>query len=228
MPIYNRDSKLSEIILYDPSVIQVFNRFGIYLGVGDATIKSCCENKNIDEPLFLAIINTYLNRNYFPEGLPGRINLYPLLDYLEKTDKYYETILLPNIERHFTLLISKSGHEKENSNLHLLQKFFWEVKEEIKGVIANDLKYWFPTLRSNLNSINSNPEVVGIKKPYDNNVLEEKIDDLLSFFVIHLKGEYDNNLCVAVVSALNTLQKDIQQNNRIRNRILKPLCQGLF
>lgn len=225
MPIYNKESKLSEIILYDPSVIQVFNRFGIYLGVGDSTIKSSCEINNIDELLLLAIINTYLNRNYFPEGILGRINLYPLLNYLEKTDKYYKDVLLPNIERHFSLLISKSEINKKNSNLHLLQKFFWEVKAEMMEVIDNDLENWFPALRSNRYLEKISDKDFFIKKPYDNNILEEKIEDLLSFFVVHLKGEYDQNLCVAVISALNILQKDIQQNNRIRNRILKPLCQ---
>ena len=140
MPVYSKDSKLSDVILYDPSVIQVVNRFDIYLGVGDATIKGICEEHNIEENLFLAIINTYLNRNYFPEGIEGRVNLQDgLLDYLEKTDRYYSGILLPNIERHFSLLLSKSEVKDERSNLFLLKQFFTEVKEEMIGVINTDL-----------------------------------------------------------------------------------------
>ncbi len=225
MPVYNRDSKLSDVILYDPSVIQVVNRFGIFLGVGDSTIRSICEEYGIDEPLFLSIVNTYLNRNYFPEGIAGRVNLRGLLDYLEKTDYYYSRILLPNVERHFTLLISKSVASEEPSNLQLLQRFFMEVKSELLDVIDNDLRNWFPALRGEGDkTIRNKGSEVG-RKPYDNYVLEEKISDLINFFVIHLRGKYDHNLCVAVVSALVTLEKDIQQNNRIRDRILKPLCQ---
>lgn len=225
MPVYSRDSKLCDVILYDPSVIQVVNRFGVYLGVGDSTIKTMCETHEIDETLFLAIVNTYLNRNYFPEGIEGRVSLQRLLDYLEKTDYYYSHVLLPNIDRHFSLLMSKSDSKDKSSNLSLLQKFFIEVKEELLGVINTDLTHWFPVLRNNdvMSDIKGASE--SLRMPYDNHVLEEKISDLINFFVIHLRGIYDHNLCVAVVSALVTLEKDIQQNNRIRDRILKPLCQ---
>lgn len=226
MPVYSKDSKLSDVILYDPSVIQVVNRFDIYLGVGDATIKGICEEHNIEENLFLAIINTYLNRNYFPEGIEGRVNLQDgLLDYLEKTDRYYSGILLPNIERHFSLLLSKSEVKDERSNLFLLKQFFTEVKEEMLGVINTDLSIWFPLLR---NGDGLSHVAADIRKPYDNHLLEEKLSDLINFFVIHLRGDYDQNLCVAVVSALVTLEKDVKQNNRIRDRILKPLCQELL
>ena len=226
MPVYSKDSKLSDVILYDPSVIQVVNRFDIYLGVGDATIKGICEEHNIEENLFLAIINTYLNRNYFPEGIEGRVNLQDgLLDYLEKTDRYYSGILLPNIERHFSLLLSKSEVKDERSNLFLLKQFFTEVKEEMIGVINTDLSIWFPLLR---NGYGLSHVAADIRKPYDNHLLEEKLSDIINFFVIHLRGEYDHNLCVAVVSALVTLEKDVKQNNRIRDRILKPLCQELL
>lgn len=225
MPIYSEESKLSDIILDDPSVIQVFNRFNIFLGVGDATIESACRHLGLDVSLLLAIVNTYFNRNYFPEALSGKFNLRILLDYLIKTDEYYRDILLPNIERHFNLLISKSDGMEQSSNLHLLKKFFIEVKEEMLGVITTDLENWFPALKANIESFASIEEMEKMAGVFSSRVLEEKISDLMMFFVIHLKGNYDRNLCVAVVSALSTLEKDIQQNNRIRNRILLPLCQ---
>lgn len=223
MPVFNKESKLSDVILHDPSVIQVVNRFDIYLGVGDSTIRNACESHGIDEDLFLAIINTYLNRTYIPSGIEGKVNLKGVLDYLEKTDRYYISALLPNIERHFALLLSKCDSEGGRSNLFLLKQFFLEVKEEMSASIESDLEFWFPLLRQGDWGL---PEREEGRKPYDRHMLEEKLSDLINFFVIHLRGEYDRNLCVAVVSALATLEKDIQQNNRIRERILKPLCQG--
>lgn len=210
MAIYSCDSKLSEIILEDPAVIQVMNRFGILLGVGDQTVESVCIKKGIDRTLFLAIINTFLNRDYFPDSLSSEMDLLPLMEYLHKTDKHYKEILLPNIERHFALLLSKSTQRKgeysedekagKRDNLKLLEKFFLEVRAEMLEVI--------------------NKDVVDRDE-----MLEEKISDLINFFVVYLKGDYDCNLCVAVVQALHTLLKDVQQNTRIRHRILKPLCQ---
>ena len=46
-------------------------------------------------------------------------------------------------------------------------------------------------------------------------------------FVIHLRGDYDRILCHAVLFAVISLEKDICQNNRIRNRVLRPLVDAL-
>ena len=58
--------------------------------------------------------------------------------------------------------------------------------------------------------------------------IEQKLSDLKSMFIIHLSGEYDENLCLAVVFAIIRLEKDIIQNNRIRTRILLPYIKSLI
>lgn len=203
MAVYTKDSKLNEPIFEDPSVVAVINRFGFFLGVGDETIEESCRHKNIDVDFFLAIINTYLNPDYLPEKIIGKKYLPMVMEYLEKTDRYYREIQLPNIDRHFSLLIrnelNNSSNGEKTSNLQLLNRFYEEVKEELESM---------------------QPEY-----PYDRSGLEDKIRDLISFFVIHLRGVENHNLCIAVVSAIFVLEKDIRQNNRIRNRILRPLCE---
>jgi regulator of cell morphogenesis and NO signaling len=57
--------------------------------------------------------------------------------------------------------------------------------------------------------------------------IEDKINDLINMFVIHLTGDYDLNLGHAVLFAIFSLKKDIKQNNRIRNRILRPISIAL-
>ena len=42
MAVYTKDSRLSEPIFEDPSIVAVINRFGIFLGVGDCTISEIC------------------------------------------------------------------------------------------------------------------------------------------------------------------------------------------
>ena len=60
-----------------------------------------------------------------------------------------------------------------------------------------------------------------------NDCIDDKVQDLISMFVIHLKGDYDRNLTHAVLVAIFALKTDLEQNNRIRNRILIPLCQAM-
>lgn len=192
MPIYNRDSKVYESIFTDPSVIQILDRFGIRLGVGDMTFDEISREHDIDVELLLAVINTYLNADYYPANMKSDVSKEEVIAYLDKTSAYYRHVLLPNIDRHFGLLIDRRSNAHNAGNLEMLRGFYNELKEEIETTT-------------------------------DFLATEDKINDLLSFFVIHLKGEYDNNLCVAVVSAIFNLKKDITQNNRIREKILKPL-----
>lgn len=232
--LFLKDSKISEPIFKDPSVIAVLNRFDIYLGVGDTTIEEICLTKGIDIDLFLAVLNTYMDSNYYPALKSSAEYLKRVVDYLEKTDVFYRDVQLLNIDRHFEVLLRSSKSAKgQNGNIELLNKFYQEVKEELHISIQNDCEYWFPKLREAISESDgllktmtfSEPES-SIPLPFRNINLEDKINDLISFFIIHLRGDYNPNLCHAVVSAIFVLEKDVCQNNRIRERIFRPLCEA--
>ena len=160
MALINAETKLCDVILHEPSVIPVINRFGIILGVGDKSIRTVCEEKNLDCEFFVTILNTFINEDYFPENRLKSFCATQIVDYLTQTNAYYEQFQIPDTE--------------------------------------------------------------------ENDSLEEKLDDLKSLFVIHLKGEYDLNLCHGVIFAIYSLEKDIKQHNRIRNRILRPIADGML
>ena len=219
------NTKLSNIVIADPTTVTVLNRFGITLGVGDMTVEKICQVKKLDMDFFLTILNTYTDENYFPEKIMATFKAATIVDYLSKTNQYYQQFQLPNIERHFHLLISKS--DPGNSNLSLMLKFFIEVKNQLNARIVHDQNQWFPELLDNerRKALPSESPIVRAEESGD--TIEDKIDDLLSMLVIHLSGDYDQNLCLAVLMAIVNLKKDITQNNRIRYRILQPLAHAL-
>ncbi len=225
MTLINRDTKLSEIIIHEPSTITVLDRFGITLGVGDAKVADACHSHNIDEDFFITILNTYVNESYFPQAVLASFSASRIIDYLKKTNEYYERNVLPNIERHFTFLIGKTP--SQNNNLVLMRQFFEEVKTELLQRIADDHNRWFPSICINeMKACCSMPHP--IKEAEDiSDPIEEKVDDLINMLVVHLKGDYDHNLGFAVMVAIFSLKKDIKQNNRIRNRILRPISEAL-
>ena len=224
MTLFNINSKLCDIIFYDSSVISVINRFGINLGVGDYTVAEICRSHNLDENFLIVIINTFLNEKYFPERLLKTYSITKIVNYLEKTNSYYEQFQLPNIERHFNLLIMKSN--VDDGNLHLLKRFFDEMKNELLLRINFDRQEWFPQLLQ-LGNTTLDEDIELDNIPESSHPIEDKLNDLKSFFIIHLKGKYDVNLCQAVVSSIIALEKDLKQNNRIRERILLPFERAL-
>lgn len=214
MALVTPDTKLCEVIVDEPSVVPVINRFDIVLGVGDRTIKSICKEKGIDTSFFITILNAFIHESFFLENVTGAFNAGDVVDYLRNQ--------LPNIERHFAALISRSD---SNNNLPLLFNFYREVKTEIERRIDSD-NQWFDAIISAEQS-NSEVSVAGNAIQAESDSIEDKLSDLINMFVIHLRGDYDRNLCHAVLFAVISLEKDIRQNNRIRNRVLRPLVDAL-
>lgn len=227
MALINAESKLCDVILNEPSLIPVINRFGIILGVGDKNIRTVCEEKNLDCEFFVTILNTFINEDYFPENRLKSFCATQIVDYLTLTNTYYQQFQIPNIERHFNSLINQS--DSDNNNLELMKQFFEELKKELLARIEKDRTEWFPAIRAAAEALHGESYDDHIRYNHDEtDSLEEKLDDLKSLFVIHLRGEYDLNLCHGVIFALYSLEKDIKQHNRIRNRILRPIADAML
>lgn len=223
---------MAEAIFSDLSLIPVLDRFGITLGVGDLTVDEVCSRHDVDTRFFLAVANTFLNENYFPDETDVAFPVEKVLRYLELTDRYYAEVQLPNIGRHFRSLLDRSPGL---SNLSMLSRFFEETRSELLASVEADREKYFPIVRSiRVGECDSEPVSAASLSPSDlpealsRRSVADKVDDLAAFFVMHLRGQYDSNLCFAVLSAVSQLAKDISQNNRIREKILCPLVERLI
>lgn len=225
LTLINHDTKLSDIVFAEPSALTVLNRFGIRLGLGDLTVARACTQLDIDPDFMVTILNTYLHEAYFPERIEATFKASTIVNYLEQTNNYYIHFHLPVIERHFGLLISKS--DPANSNLGLMLKFFIEVKQQLLDRIADDRDRWFPAI---LEAEATATVIETFIRPDEGDVdtVEDKLTDLINMMVIHLSGNYDGNLALAVLMALVSLKNDLVQNNRIRNRLLRPMFHVLI
>ena len=149
------------------------------------------------------------DEDYYPDPYLGLISVESVIDYLRKTNAYYLHFMLPTIERHFELLLARSADKA--GNLTLMRQYFDSAKRLLTDRIKHDDEVWFPAVLANK----------GCRIAPDD--VEDRVSDLMSMFIIHLKGDYDQQLGYAVVLALAGLRDDLHQNNRIRERILSPL-----
>ena len=231
MPLVYPTMKLSEVVEEHTSLIPVINRFGIRLGLGDKSVNQICEEYGIDPDFFLIVINTFLNEEYFPEKKLQMFHTSQIIDYLTKTNSYYARYQLPNIERHLSSFISMSS--PDNGSLNLIGKFFSSFKEELTARIENDGKVWFPYCLELSNKLHASQtaeelkelQLCTIKREEDR--IEALLYDLKSILIKHISGEYNENLCYAVIFSIGSLEKDIKQHNRIRYRILAPMAMAM-
>ena len=208
MPLVYANMPMSEVVEEHPSLIPVINRFGIRLGLGDSSVKTLCEAHGLDT------LQTFHTSQ--------------IIDYLTKTNRYYQRYQLPNIERHLGLFISQST--PGNSTLSLIGKFFSSFKEELTARIENDEHTWFPyclSLSEKLEKTTTTETLHLHTEQRMEDPIEALLADLKNILIKHLSGDYNENLCYAVIFALCTLEKDIKQHNRIRYRILKPMVDAM-
>lgn len=231
MPLVYPNMQMSEVVEEHPSLIPVINRFGIRLGLGDKSVKVICEEYQLDADFLLTVINTFLNEEYFPEKKLQTFHTSQIIDYLTKTNLYYQRYQIPNIERHLGSFISMST--PGNNTLNLIGKFFSSFKEELTSRIEKDDRVWFPyclSLSEKLKDYQSSGQLEALHLGTEQRLedpIEALLADLKSIMVKHLSGDYNENLCYAVIFAISSLEKDIKQHNRIRYRILTPMVSAM-
>ena len=191
----------------------------------------------LDSPLYRPLVdngnisNTFLNEEYFPERKLQTFHTTQIIDYLTKTNLYYQRYQLPNIERHLTSFISMST--PGNNTLNLIGKFFSSFKEELTARIEHDDKEWFPyclalseKIKGGCNSDEKEALHLGDEQRSED-AIEALLSDLKGIMIKHLSGDYNENLCYAVIFGISSLEKDIKQHNRIRYRILTPMVSAM-
>ncbi|MCM1518352.1 MAG: hypothetical protein NC117_06910 [Pseudoflavonifractor sp.] len=225
MPLVNNDTILSDIIAAEPAIIPVINRFGIYLGCSDYTVSAICRSMGLNVDFLVTVLNTFINDEYFPENSLRSFCASTLTAYLRQTNEAYLHVSLPNIRRHFKSLMTVSG---DDNNLPIIYDFFNELSEDIVSRTERD-KAWFAEIADMEAEIETKdltlPEELGAA--LCDTSLADKLHDLKSMFIRHLSGQYDANLCYAVLVSVIALEKDVRQNDRIRNRILVPLSEKM-
>lgn len=228
MALLTPETPMSTALEQHPTLIPLTNRFGIRLGLGDKSIATVCNEYGIEPGFMLTLMNTFLFEEYFPEQKLKSFHVSQIIDYLSKTNAYYLESQLPNIERHLGSLIASGGGG--NKNLDLIGQFFGKFKASLTASIAYDRDTWFPFCLG-LSSGETACPVENASIPNaaqgDEDQAVGLLRDLRSIMVRHLSGQYSDNLAYAVIFAITSIQRDIRQHNRIRNRILTPLISAL-
>lgn len=199
MIFLDASSILSEVIEENHQLIPVINRFGIKLGLGDRTIGDICNSEKIDTEFFLSILNTFLNEDYFPEKKLQKFDLELVVSYIKQTDAYLIHSQLHNLEKHLNAFIMMS--DPNNAPLKLIGRLFIEFKSELIGQIEQGMVKGDTPLAL--------------------------LTDLKSIIIKHISGNFNENMCYAVIFTIDSFQKDLEKHNRIREKILKPMIENL-
>ena len=223
---FKRSDKMAFLIQSNHHLLPVFHRFGLRLGFRNKTVKELCDEYNIDSAFFLAIVNTFHNKNYFPEK--ELLSFSPLLivDYLKKTHKYYISYSLPQIEKlmhQFQLSTSQ-----QNKEMKMIEDFYLKYKNKLLLHIQDEEEKVFPYVEE----LVKNPKVAK-SKHFNPNFEEEhehvdfELDDLKNLILKYISPAYDELVCNKLLDEIYGFEKDIHDHARIEDAILIPQVQQL-
>ncbi len=215
--LIKHDTPLADVAIADPSILMALSRLGIAPGLGEATAQTAAERVGLDVDLLLAILNTFVNTDYFPEHTLRLADPAQLVNYLTLTDSFYTRFQLPNIERHFQALM-RSDRAPGSGNLERLKAFYDQAATTLCQRIDEDLTQLFPAV------IAGSPDCMALSDEADP---AELFEDLLTMLITHLHAECDPNLCYAVIVAVDALAADLRRTDRLRRRVLLPVCQKI-
>ena len=225
---------MADIIHHNYLLLPILNRFDIQLGFGDKTVRELCDEKRINCDFFLAIVNSFHDHDYFPQGKFLEFPLSLIIDYIKKSHEYYLEIKVPQIE----VLIKELGRKAARSQkkqLQLLERFFLEYKRELIEHIEDEEDNIYPYVLSLGEAFGSNTiKEEHVKLVHDHPIdayaqkhtdIEEKLYDLKNIIIKYLSPAIDHTISNSLLTEIFRLERDLNDHARIENKVMVPKVQ---
>jgi len=219
-------TRLSDIIFTNVQLINVISCFGIRLGIAEKTVKEVCEEYNIDLKFFISIVNTYNDKDYFPDI--DDIDVILLIDYLEKTHLYYMNFTVPRINKLLSALEESLPDEKSVKHI---KKYFNEYKLELKRHFDFEEDVLFPMISElvkNPERRNQISDSAFKRLELEHSNVEDKLLDLKTILVRFLPDNADEQIVFELLSTVFWFENSHLNHARFEDKILIPKLKDLI
>jgi len=221
MQEFTKNDKMVHVVQCNHNLLPVIHRFGIRLGFGNKTVEELCKIYQVNTDFFLAIVNTFHNKNYFPEAQLLSFSPELIVDYLKKTHSYYIGFSLPQIEDLIHRLLLSTP--QQNSEMKMIETFYLAYKRKLLEHIREEEETVFPYVEMLVHR----PEEL-LDRDFDINFEKEhehvdfELDDLKNLILKYLVPEYDELVCNKLMEEIYRFEKDIHDHSRMEDAILIP------
>ncbi len=232
--IIKESTQLAKAIHYNYLLLPVINRFGIQLGFGNKSVEQVCTEKNVNVSFFLEIVNSFIDKDYFPQSELQSFPLKLIVEYIKKSHEYYVERKIPQIEKMIDKLFEGSLEENKKS-FQLIKNFFNEYKNELFAHIGKEEKEVHPYILKIDHAVQNNAVNDDLKKlvtkesidkyANDHDNVEDKLFDLKNLIIKYLPPADDYTLSNSLLIELFRLERDLNDHSRIEEKVLVPKMQ---
>ena len=227
MPEFTKDDKMVQLVQANYNLLPVIHRFGIRLGFGNKNVEELCRQYDVNTDFFLAMVNTYHNKNFFPKDRLLEFSPLLIVDYLKKTHAYYVEYSLPRIEKLIHRLLESTP--EQNSEMKMIEQFYLAYKKKLVEHFDEEEQDVFPLVEK----LVLHPGEVE-NKTFDSNFEKDhervdfELDDLKNLILKYLVPEYDELVCNRLMEEIYRFEKDIHDHSRMEDAILIPQVNQLM
>ena len=228
---FRSNTKMADVIHCNYLLLPILNRFDIQLGFGDKTIGEICKEKRINTDFFLVIVNSFHDRDYFPQGKLLEFSLSLIIDYIHKSHSYYLTNKVPQVEALIHELSRKAAPEQKKQ-LTLIERFFSEYKNELTEHIEDEEQRVYPNVLLLDEAFNTGvikDEHLALIREYPidayarkHSNIEEKLYDLKNIIIKYFSPAIDSATSNALLTEIFRLERDLNDHARIEDKVLVP------
>jgi len=211
--IYTVKHKMSQLLQDEDQALQLINRFGLPLGVGEKTIEEVCTENGLDSQTFVQVVNyALLPKPLRREDNPPSHRLHPqntdtetLLRYIRNGHTYFLDFLLPRVRQELITAIGDILNGPDQIPT-LIIRFFDEYVEEIRTHIEHENQNAFHLHQS------------------DDQHIATKLNELKSLIIKYYPGQADYELFTALHD-ISDVKEELELHCAIEEDLLIPALQ---
>ena len=220
---YVASDRMSELIEDDFRLLQVISRFGLSLGFGEKTVKDICDEKGIDCPTFLAVINFTHFGDKATHSSVDRISIKSLTEYLRNAHSYFLDYQFPIIRRKLIEAIDCSSH---NEVAFLIIKFFDAYVAEVRKhmeIENTSIFAYIDQLVAGKTGEHKSFEMLLLHQ----NPVKQKLTELKNIIIRFYNIQGDANLLNTVLYDIYLCEEDLHTHYKMEEILFIPAIRKL-
>lgn len=213
---YTENDIMSDLICKNYPMLLVLVRFGIPLGVGEKTIRTICNEYNVDTNTFLAVVNLLIDENREDNHNDSVLSIESIINYLRNSHNYFLNFKFPSIRQQLVNVLDYST----NSMSALILHYYDEYVEEVCMHMKYEEETVFPYIETLLQHKRNEKYSIGIFSRQHDKV-ELKLTELKNIIIKYYPtmGNYDLN---NILFDIFLCAADLTSHNDIEDYLLVP------
>ncbi|MDR1583458.1 MAG: hemerythrin domain-containing protein [Prevotellaceae bacterium] len=213
-------SKLTNIIIEHPNVLNVLEYFNIPLGLGDKTVGEVAKEYNIAPNTLEVVIKMYCRT--MPDKILSKKEIHDLLIFLQASHNNFKLIKIPELKS----LIESFAKEIPTKYGRMLVAFFDEYIQEIDEHFMYEDKKVFPYITDILN--NRKTKDFKIKEFEQNHTdIGHKLLDLKNILIKYIPSTIVSEYRKLILNKLINLERDLMYHTQLEDNILVPFVKNV-